>query len=198
MTERVYTNKYNSMVINQWGRQLGQRVAKRLLVHKDRYVAIQKKTGVPWQLIAALHERESGGNFNTYLGNGQPLNVITTIVPKGRGPFLTFEGGAVDALVHEQMHTQTVWQLEHVLYWAERWNGFGYRDNYHINSPFVWSGTNHYSRGKYDSDGHFNHTLVDQQLGVAVILYYLFQAEKPEVQSWWTNLLTKLKKLIGL
>ena len=42
--------------------------------------------------------RESGADFSTYLGNGEPLTRRTRIVPKGRGPFKTWEDGAVDAL----------------------------------------------------------------------------------------------------
>jgi lysozyme family protein len=40
-------------------------------------------TGVPWFVVAALHERESGADFATYLGNGEPLNRVTQLVPKG-------------------------------------------------------------------------------------------------------------------
>ena len=47
------------------------------------------------------HYRESNFNFDTYLGNGQSLARVTTIVPKGRGPFTgpdAFINGAIDAL----------------------------------------------------------------------------------------------------
>src|SRR5678816_4194786 len=34
-------------------------VAKRLVAAKDRYLIVEKKTGVPWWWIAPVHERES-------------------------------------------------------------------------------------------------------------------------------------------
>src|SRR5208283_6133294 len=43
--------------------------AARLLEYKARYQAVEGKTGVPWYVIAALHERESGANFTTHLHN---------------------------------------------------------------------------------------------------------------------------------
>ena len=41
--------------------------------------------------------RDSTFDFDTYLGTGEPLNRVTRLEPKGRGPFKSFEDGAVDA-----------------------------------------------------------------------------------------------------
>src|SRR5690349_10202990 len=77
------------------------KVADRILVNLDKYKPITAVTGVPEWAIGILHYRESNLNFATYLGNGQPLSRKTTIVPKGRGPFLgagAFARGGIDAL----------------------------------------------------------------------------------------------------
>src|SRR5262249_10606832 len=58
--------------------------ANRLLKGKNTYQQIETKTGVPWWFVGLCHYRESHFNFKTYLGNGQALDQITTIVPKGR------------------------------------------------------------------------------------------------------------------
>lgn len=136
--------------------------------NKARYVAVQQRTGVPWWFIMCLHERESSGDINTYLGNGEPLDRVTNLVPAGRGPFANFEDGAVDALVHEGFHKITDWSLARCLWAAEVFNGPGYR-LHGVPSPYVWAGTNQYTRGKYDVDGHFDPELPDQQLGVAIM-----------------------------
>ena len=70
-------------------------VAKRLVAAKPRYQAVEARTGVPWAFIAVVHEREASQNFRQQLGQGDPLNEVSTHDPKGRGPFSTFEDGAV-------------------------------------------------------------------------------------------------------
>src|ERR1700740_3826274 len=62
---------------------------------------------VAWVFIAVIHNRESGMDFNTHLGQGDPLTdkngrpIKTVHVPAGRGPFTgpnKFGKAAVDAL----------------------------------------------------------------------------------------------------
>ena len=167
--QKQYEADFASMQIYPAPLHEAQGVATRLFVHKDRYDAVSAKTGVPWYLIAALHERESSGNFSTYLGDGEPLDHKTHCVPVGRGPFSSFEEGAVDALVHEGFDKVTDWSLGSVLVHAELYNGPGYF-NRGVPSPYVWAGSDKYICGKYGSDGHYNPQLVDTQLGVAVII----------------------------
>src|SRR5262245_42001636 len=68
-------------------RELVTHIGRKLIRNKAQYQAVEARTGVPWFVIAALHNRESDADFSTYLGNGEPLNRKTTLVPKGRGPF---------------------------------------------------------------------------------------------------------------
>lgn len=142
---------------------------KKILANKDKYLSVEKATGVPWKFIACMHYRESTLDFTKYLGNGQPLNRVTTWVPRGRGPFKSWEAGAIDALRYDKIDKRDLSTYAKMCQYLEVVNGLGYR-NKGIYSPYVWSGTNWYTRGKYVSDGKYNPFFVDKQLGVAVVL----------------------------
>src|SRR4051812_28350724 len=86
-------------------------LAAQLVANKTRYQEVEKWTGVPWYMVAVLHMRESDADFNTYLGNGDPLHHVTTHVPRGRGPFKTFVAGAIDALKFDGLTTVHDWRL---------------------------------------------------------------------------------------
>lgn len=146
-------------------------IANRLIGSKARYQNVSQVTGVPWFVIAAIHNRESDANFNTYLGNGQPLNRVTTLVPAGRGPFPNWEAGAIDALGVDRLDQMSDWSVEHTCFAIEKFNGFGYRSQHPpVNSPYLWSFSNVYQSGKYVADGHFNPNAVDPQCGTMPII----------------------------
>lgn len=153
-----------------------QRAARKVLANKQRYVDIQAATHVPWPLIAALHMRESDFNWNTYLGNGEPLSRKTRLVPRGRGPFPNFEAGAIDALHYDSLDDVRDWRLEKMLWHAEKFNGFGY-EKHNKPSPYVWSGTSIQERGKFVSDGRWSSTAWDTQLGVAGLIKTLAEMD---------------------
>lgn len=144
-------------------------VVAKIKANMSKYEAVQAATGVPATLIAALHYRESGMDFKTYLGNGEPLSRVTRLVPRGRGPFKTWEEGAIDALKYDKLDKKIINTGSLMCSQAEIFNGLGYR-NKGIYSPYVWSGTNWYANGKYTSDGIYNPFKKDSQLGVAAIL----------------------------
>jgi lysozyme family protein len=148
-------------------------VASRLVAApaKSRYQAVEKLTGVPWYFIAVAHEREASQNWNTQLGQGDPLNHVSVHVPRGRGPFKTWEDGAVDALVHCQPFAASNkdWSVGGLLTMLEEYNGLGYAAH-GVPSPYVWSGTDQYHSGKYVRDGVYDPNVVDQQLGCAGLL----------------------------
>ncbi len=155
--------------------------AQKAIKSKDIYKQIEARTNVPWWFVALLHSRESSFNFKTYLGNGQPLNQVTTIVPTGRGPFASFVDGAVDALGLEGFVGARDWSIAKTLFRLEKYNGFGYRGR-GVNSPYLWSGSNIYGPpeqrgGKFTSDGSFSSGEVDKQLGTAVILKAMMELD---------------------
>lgn len=51
----------------------GRNIEERAKENQERYLYAQKQTGVPWQVMAALHYREAGMNPNSSISNGAPL-----------------------------------------------------------------------------------------------------------------------------
>lgn len=138
--------------------------------NENRYKKVEAETEMPAELVAAIHWRESSGDFSTYLHNGQKLGRVTTLVPKGIY-FGTNEWkeAAVDSLIREGCNSVDTNNINSLLDFAERFNGLGYRYK-GIPSPYVWAGTDRYECGKYVDDGVFDPDYVDKQLGVAVMM----------------------------
>jgi lysozyme family protein len=162
-------------------------VADRLMLHRPRYEAVSKALkakgfDIPWEFIAVTHQREASGNFNTYLGNGQALNRKTTIVPKGRGPFSSWEEGAIDALLYAPPYAakNKDWSVGGMLDKLEEYNGLGYRSK-GVPSPYLWAGTDQYVKGKYVRDHVYDPNHVDTQLGCAGLLKFLGWGKKTSV-----------------
>ena len=131
----------------------------------DEYRPVCEAEGVPIAVLMALNERESGTNFHSYLGNGDPLSSPTVHVPRNRGPFKTWPTGAIDALHLDGLDSfKGQWTLELACYACERFNGFGYLAA-RMHSPYDWAGSNLYVSGKFTGDGKFSATAVDQQIG---------------------------------
>ncbi len=147
--------------------------------NKNTYLEISEKTGVPSELIVAIHYRESGCDFNTYLHNGQKLGQPTTIVPKNR-IFYDFSEAAIDALNSIQngkgIELEKDDDMAIMMTFAEAYNGTGYTDYRNIPSPYIYSGTDQYSSGKYVADGNYDPNVTDRQPGV----YLLVSALKEE------------------
>jgi lysozyme family protein len=164
-----YRTLWNGMVVNADKSQAAMLAANRVIQGRDRYKAVEKRTSVPWFFIGLCHMREGNFNFGTYLGNGQSINRVTTIVPIARGPFASFEDGAVDALKFQGLVNITDWTLERIAFCLEGFNGFGYRSK-GVNTPYLWAGTNRYTSGKYVADHVFDPAAVDKQLGSMAVL----------------------------
>jgi len=154
-------------------------VADRLLFQRPRYEAVSKALksqgyNIPWEFIAVTHQREASGDFTKYLGNGQALNKKTTIVPKGRGPFSSWEQGAIDALVYAPPYAakNTDWSIGGTLAKLEEYNGLGYSAK-GVPSPYIWAGTDQYTKGKYVADHKYDPEHVDTQLGCAGLLKFM-------------------------
>ena len=148
--------------------------ANRVAAGKATYQPIAADTGVAWWVIGLIHEMECRCDFNRHLHNGDPLDAPTVRVPKGRppgtGPF-SFADSAKDALTHDKMAGWTDWSIPAVLYKLERYNGWGYRKHHpEVLTPYLWSFTNHYTKGKYVADGRFDANAVSKQVGAAAIL----------------------------
>lgn len=146
------------------------------LVGRYQKITDMRKNGVPAAIIYCLHQRESSGSFLCHPHEGSPLTQRTRFVPKGRLPNVpppyTFEQSAEDAYYVFDKLDQVQWpKRSAALQGIESFNGLGYQ-KYHpdVPSPYLWSGTTVYTRGKYTGDGRFDRTARDKQLGCAAIL----------------------------
>lgn len=150
-----------------------QSVANRLSAPEARakYEEVSKITGVPWWFIAVVHEREASQKWNANIAQGDPWKSKSTHVPAGRGPFKSWKDAAVDALTNCAPYAarNKDWSPGGALAMLEKYNGLGY-SNMGVPSPYIWSGTDQYTKGKYVADHQYNPSVVDQQLGCAGIL----------------------------
>lgn len=169
-TRAEYERMWDSVVVTPSRSAIVDSVARKAIANKLRYQQIEAATGVPWFVVAILHNRESGLNFSRHLHNGDPLTARTRQVPAGRPkggkPPFSFEESAIDALMMPPhlLHKVTDWNIARICYESEKYNGWGYR-KFKINSPYLWSFTNHYKQGKYVADGKWSATAVDRQIG---------------------------------
>jgi lysozyme family protein len=138
---------------------------------KSAYQAVSAKTGVPWAVIAVIHERECSQDWTRSLAQGDPWNRVSVHVPAGRGPFQSWEEAAIDALVNCAPYAarNKDWSIGGTLTKLEEYNGLGYAARSKP-SPYIWSGTDQYSCGKYVRDGVYDAEAVDSQLGCAGLL----------------------------
>lgn len=145
--------------------------ANKAVANKATYLEIVDRCGMPtisWVFVAVTHMRESSQDFSRSLAQGDPWNEVSVRIPAGRGPFKSFADAAVDALVNcaPRAARLTDWSIDGMLTNLERYNGLGYA-NKKIPSPYIWSGTDQYRKGKYIRDGVFDANTVDEQLGCA-------------------------------
>jgi lysozyme family protein len=153
---------------------------------KSRYQAVEAITRAPWWFVGIVHAMEASFSFTGHLHNGDPLGTQTVQVPKGRpkpwNPPSDWVSSAVDAITVEGHANQADWSLARTLFRFEAYNGFGYHGR-GINSPYLWSFSNHYSKGKFVKDGKFDPNAVSKQCGAAVMLRALIDAGEASVPS---------------
>lgn len=149
--------------------------ANKIEANKPRYEAIAHHVGCPWWVVGVIHLMECGLRFNAHLHNGDPLTARTKHIPSGRpvagNPPFVFEDSAIDALTMKGFHKEKDWSIARVLFILEGYNGYGYRQ-YHpsVKTPYLWSFTNWYTKGKYVADGKYDGEAVSQQMGIAAVL----------------------------
>ena len=68
----VYAKQWDEMeAINAEWKTTFRELGEHAISNKSRYQGVERDTGVPWMMIAAIHMRESDCDFDTYLGNGE-------------------------------------------------------------------------------------------------------------------------------
>jgi lysozyme family protein len=173
--KQEYTNLYKTAQIDKkYSAVINYRV-QTIQKAKARYQAVEKETKVPWWFIAIVHSLECSNSFSGHLHNGDSLQGRTIRVPKGRipqkNPPYTWEESAIDALKLTGQANKKDYSLPSTLFFLEGYNGYGYRQ-YHpeVKSPYLWSFTSHYKKGKYVADGKFDKEAVSKQIGAVCLL----------------------------
>jgi len=162
---------YDSAVIDPLKADIIADRCNSILAKKYLYKVVSSQTGVPWDCIACVHSLETDLSLERHLHNGDPLERRTVRAPKGRPingyPPFTWVESAIDA-IGLFPNTQE-WDVPTKLYFLESYNGMGYRKK-KINSPYLWSFTNHYDSGKFVQDGEFDPKAISKQIGAVAIL----------------------------
>lgn len=166
-TMAYYVQLYKTMEVKN--PEVIERVVNRIKANKSYYSAAENVTGVDWRIIAVIHNLEADGSFSRQILNGERWDRRTHLVPKGYGPWDSWVMSCVTAF---RRHPMKGLSLPETLKKLEGFNGFGYARK-GINSPYLWSYTNHYTKGKYVSDGKYSYTAVSKQIGAAALLKML-------------------------
>lgn len=176
-----YSQLLSIMAVRPEKKELVDKVAVKLLGYETRYQPVVDRTGVPVVYIGPSFEREANSDFTRNAAQGWPLNSISKWIPHN-GPFRTWADSAV-AAYHlnglDQVGSGN-WSWEHICFYGEMFNGFGYRDFHHMHSPYLWGGTNIQTVGKYPTDGEFDSTHMDEQLGMIPVARRMAEI-KPEL-----------------
>jgi lysozyme family protein len=187
-----YTDIYNKATIRPQYKTELDTVKSRILSGKQRYEAVAATlgNGIPWWFIGITHFMEAGlfwpKQFDYHLHCGDPLTARTIHVPKGRpvhnpghmvgqpsatNPY-TWEESALDALTFMGYDKVKDWSLENCLVLFEKFNGLGYKKK-GVPSPYLWSYTTAYEKGKYVLDGVYDPNKVSKQPGCAALMKVL-------------------------
>lgn len=176
-TREWYRRMFYLCKIDPGFRKAVERDAQLILSSKERYERVGNHLRLPWWLIGAIHLLEGSCDFDRVLHNGQRIigtGLKTSIVPKGRGPFATWEDAAVDALTGRFTKIDKDPEIGNLLFYVERYNGTGYISGAGMTetSPYLWARTNvNDGYGKYVYDGKFDPSQsANRQSGFCAIL----------------------------
>lgn len=162
-----YTQLLGLMTIRPEKREAVDHMAVRILGVKSRLQQVTDANGVPIAFIGPSVMREDNLDFTRNPAQGAPLNRISSIIPHN-GPFRTWFDAAIAAYHLNGLDKVGAanWTWEKICFYGELFNGFGPRDYHHQHTSYLWGGTNIQTVGKYTSDGHYDATHWDEQLGM--------------------------------
>lgn len=160
-------------------------VVKHVMDGRSRYEGLSKMVGckVPWWAIGVIHYRECDFSWHCNIAQGDPYYSVSRHVPKGMGPYKSWEDAGVAALTKAPPYVArwTNWTAGGALTILEKYNGVGYEAYHHMTSPYVYGATNMEQRGKYVRDGVFSASTWDTQIGTAAILLGMRQVDPKSV-----------------
>lgn len=171
---KIQAQRWDKAQIRPEKEHFVEAITAQIVRSRKRYDTVATATGVPWPVIASIHNMECSLSFRQNLANGDPLTSQTRHVPRGRPPGIppfTWEQAAVDALKFDHLDRETWGDIGNELQNVELYNGSGYQ-RFHpsVPSPYLYSWTSIYARGKYVADGQWSSTAVSDQCGVVSLL----------------------------
>ncbi len=190
-----YKQLFDTCIINEDKLSEVDKIISKIVANKSTYDVVAAKTNVPWYFIAIVHCMEGSLNFRTHLHNGDPLTARTVQVPKGRPltgkPPFKWEDSAVDALTLDHLAPLSDITVPGLLFAFESYNGFGSRGK-GIHTPYLWSYSNHYTKGKFVKDHLFDPNAVSKQMGAAVLLRRIMEKQ---LTLGTTDVITQIRDL---
>lgn len=177
MNKPDYKKLFETMEIHPDKITYIKKVAANIELGKHKYMQVSEVIGCPWQVVGVIHSLECNLNFSKHLHNGDPLTSRTVNYPpnrplRGEPPFSWTES-AIDALIFDEFDKIKDWGIANTLFRLNLYNGFNGYNKRGINSPYLFSFTNHYTKGKYVADGVFDPEAVSKQIGAAPLLKIL-------------------------
>lgn len=147
-------------------------IAQKIVTVRQRFAHVSAVTGIPIDWMGASFYRESDLNFACSPAQGDRWDRRSVNVPRGLGPYNSWDESALVAYHIDGIDLVGApnWDWPRKCYDSEIMNGFGYRDRWHIRSPYVVGGTNLQQRGKYVRDGVFDPDVMDTQIGMLPIM----------------------------
>lgn len=158
----------------EWQARIDKDAARLVLpANKTWFLEEEKRTQVPWFVVAVTKEREAGPDtgFLRSIAQGDAWNKKSKNVPAGRGPFTNWYEAADDALLKcaPYMGLWRDWSVGGSLTILMKYNGVGYFLR-GLPSPYIFAATTAYIKGKFIADHKFDPEFVDQQIGCAALL----------------------------
>ena len=173
LLRQEYRQRFDAARVSPARQEIVAQSVRKILGNRARYERITKSMTMPWYFLAIIHGLEADFRFDAHLHNGDPLTGRTVRVPAGRPargtPPFTWEESAMDAIAANRYDKWNDWSVAGMLVAWERYNGLGYRQH-GIHSPYVWSCTDLYAKGRYVADGKFEANAESRQCGAVAML----------------------------
>jgi lysozyme family protein len=137
---------------------------------KQRYLAVSVRTGVPWFVIAVIHQRECAQSWAGSIAQGDSWNKSRFMCRQAAdrsNPGKTRP--STPSSTARLTPRNKDWSIGGILTLLEQYNGLGYASRGRA-SPYIWSGTDQYVAGKYVANHVFDASAVDHQLGCAGLI----------------------------
>jgi lysozyme family protein len=177
-----YQKLWDDLVfLDSWRTRIAS-AARKVEAGRSQYRDVEIALGIPWAVVGVVHLLEGGGDFAKQILNGERWDRVTTLVPKGRGPWASWLEAALEGFAG----FRSAKDIAGIGAALERHNGMGYVGK-GKNSPYLVSGAKSgVGVGKYTKDGPegWDPNAVSQQVGALCVLKQLSNvgAWRPEIR----------------